>query len=106
MVGGAGSTHLSLGDRLQEGLCGTGRESDLLPEGWIHRSTALDVCGVETSSLTGTGSLWDFGWGMGEGDGAGEQPLFPAKLSSVVLLALKNSPSHCPPALPLSELSC
>ena len=24
------------------------------------------------SSLAGTGSLWDFGWGMGGGDGAGE----------------------------------
>ena len=29
------------------------------------------VCVVQASSLTGTGSLWDFGWGMGEGDGAG-----------------------------------
>ena len=30
---------------------------------------------VQASSLAGTGSLWDFGWGMGEGDegdGAGE----------------------------------
>ena len=28
------------------------------------------------SSLTGTGSLWDFGWGMGEGDDAGERLCF------------------------------
>ena len=41
-------------------------------EGWIPRDTALGVCGVKASSLTGTGSLWDFNWGMGEGDGAGE----------------------------------
>ena len=32
---------------------------------------ALGVCSVQASSLAGTGSLWDFGWGMGEGDGAG-----------------------------------
>ena len=32
-------------------------------------------------------------------------PLFPAKLSSVVL-GLSNSPSICPPAFPLSEQSC
>ena len=55
----------------REGPCGTGRESDPL-EGWIRRSTALGVCVVQASSLAGTGSLWDFGWGMGEGDGAVE----------------------------------
>ena len=70
-VGGAGSVHFSFRDPLWERLCGTRRESDLLPEGWICRSTALGVCMVQASSLTGTGSLWDFGWGMGEGDGAG-----------------------------------
>ena len=51
-----------------------------------------------------TGSLWDFGWGMGEGDGAGER-LCSAKLSSVIP-GLSNSPSLCPPAFPLSEQSC
>ena len=43
------------------------------PEGWIHRSTALGVWAVQASSLAGTGSLWDFGWGMGKGDGSGER---------------------------------
>ena len=69
----AGLARFSLGDPLPEGLCGTGRESDLLPEGWLRRSTALGVCAEQASSLAGTGSLWDFGWGMGEGDGAGER---------------------------------
>ena len=26
----------------------------------------------QASSVTVTGSLWNFGWGMGEGDGAGQ----------------------------------
>ena len=49
-----------------------GRQADP-SEGWIHRSTALGVCMVQASSVMGTGSLWDFGWGMREGDGAGER---------------------------------
>ena len=70
--GGRGRLSLLLLWRsLQEGPCGTWRESDP-PEGQIRRSTALGVCEVQASSLAGTGSLWDLGWGMGEGDGAGE----------------------------------
>ena len=46
-----------------------GRQADP-SEGWIHRSTALGVCAVQASLVTGIGSLWDFGWGVGEGDGA------------------------------------
>ena len=76
-VGGAVSSCFSFGDPLREGPCGTGRESDPPPEGRIHRSTALGVCVVQASSLTGTGSLWDFAWGMGEGDGAGEHLCSP-----------------------------
>ena len=75
-VGGAGSARFSFGDLLWEGPCGTGRESDL-PEGWICRSTALGVFAEQASSLAGTGSLWDFGWGVGEGDGAGERLCSP-----------------------------
>ena len=41
------------------------------------QSTALGVCVVQASSLAGTGSLWDFGWGLGGGDGAGERLCFP-----------------------------
>ena len=40
---------------------------------WVHRSTVLGICAVPASSLAGTGSLWDFGWGMGKGDGSGER---------------------------------
>ena len=29
------------------------------------------------SSLAGTGSLWEFGWGMGEGDGSGQRLCSP-----------------------------
>ena len=63
---GAGLVHFVVGGPLWEGPCSTGREADPL-EGWIHRSTVLSVCTVEANSVTGTGSLWDFGWGMGEG---------------------------------------
>ena len=66
-------------------------------EGWIRRSTEL---GVRASSLTGTGSLWDFGWGMGEGDGSGEHLCSPpscALSSGAQQLSLPLSSS--PPAL-------
>ena len=69
-------------------------------EGWIRRSTAMGVCTVQASSLAGTGSLWDFGWGMGEGDGAGEHQ------AELCRPGLNNSPSRCPPALQFSEQSC
>ena len=77
VVGGAGSARFSFRDPLWEGPCGTERESDPPLEGWIRRSTALGVCVVQGSFLTGTGSLWDLGWGMGEGDGAGERLCSP-----------------------------
>ena len=99
-VGGAGSARFSFSDPLQEGSCGTGSESDPLPEGWICRSTALGVCRVQASSLAGTGSLWDLGWGMGEGDGSGEHL---CSLSSCALLSgaqqLSLPLSSSPPAL-------
>ena len=76
VAGGAGSAHFAFGGPLQEGPCGTGREADL-SVGWIHRSTVLGVCAVQTSSVSGAGSFWDFGWGMGEGDGAGQHLCSP-----------------------------
>ena len=76
-AGGAGLAHFSLGDPLQEGPCGSEKESDPLPEVWLCRSTELGVCWEPASSLAGTGSLWDFGWGMGGGDGAGERLCSP-----------------------------
>ena len=98
-AGGVGSARLSFGDPLWEGPCGTRRSSDP-PEGWIHRSTAFGVCVVQASSLAGTSSLWDFGWEMGEGDGAGEHlcsPLSCALSSGAQQLSLPLSSS--PPAL-------
>ena len=88
-AGGAGSAHFSFGDL-----------SDLPPEGWIRRSTALGVCAVQACSLAGTGSLWDFGWGMGEGDGAGEHlcSMSNCALSSVAQ-QLSLPLSFSPPAL-------
>ena len=46
-AGGAGLARFSLGDPLQEGPCGSRRESDLLPEVWLRRSTELGVCARE-----------------------------------------------------------
>ena len=60
---GAGLAHFSLGDPLQEGPCGSGRESDQLLEFWLCRSTELGVCVERASSLAGTNSLSDLGWG-------------------------------------------
>ena len=55
--GGRGSLAcFANGGHLWEGPCITGREADPL-EGWIHRSTALGVCAVQASLVTGTGSL-------------------------------------------------
>ena len=100
-AGGAGLARFSLGDPLQEGPCGSGRESDPLPEVWLHRSSELGVCAERATSLAGTGSLWDFGWGMGGGD-ALSSAFFPTKLSSVVW-GLSSSPSLCLPAFLLSR---
>ena len=81
-AGGAGLARFAPGGPLWEGPRSTGKEVGP-SEGWIHRSTALGVCTVQASLVMGTGSLWDFGWGMGEGNGA-YQPLYsPAELSSV-----------------------
>ena len=60
----------------------------------------LGVCEVQASSLAGTGSLWDFGWGMGEGDGAGKHLCSPpscALSSGAQQLSLPLSSS--PPTL-------
>ena len=64
-------------------------------EGRICRSTALGVCAVQASSLAGTGSLGDFGCGMGEGDGAGECLCSPPRR------ALSSGAQHL--SLPLSS---
>ena len=61
-VGGVGVAHFVVGGPLQEMPFSTRREAGLL-EGWIHRSTVLGVCKVQASLVTGTTSLWNFGWG-------------------------------------------
>ena len=60
-AGGTGLAGFAIGGPLREGPCSTRREADPW-EGWIHRSTALVICAVQVSSVTGTGSLWNFGW--------------------------------------------
>ena len=75
-VGRAGLARFAMGGPLREGPCSTGREADPW-EGGIHRSTALGVCMVQANSVIGTGSLWDFGWGMGEVDGASQRLCSP-----------------------------
>ena len=100
-AGGADSAHFAFRGPLWEGPCGTGREADP-SEGWIHRSTALGVYSA-SKFLMGTGSLWDFGWGMGEGDGASQSH---CPHQAELCLGLNNSPSLYPLALPLSEQSC
>ena len=75
-AGGADSACFALGGPLRGGPCSPGREADP-SEGWIHRSTVLGVCAMQARSVTGTGSLWDFGWGMGGGDGAGQRLCSP-----------------------------
>ena len=67
--GGRGSLAcFANGGPLWEGPCSTRMEADQ-SERWIRRSTELGVSAVQASSLTGTGSLLEYGWGMGEGDG-------------------------------------
>ena len=84
--------------RLGEGPCSTRRESDPL-EGWIRRRTALGVCVVQASSLTG---ILAGGW-------AREMALvsaFVPRQAELCRQGLNNSPSRCPPALRFSEQSC
>ena len=73
-AGGADSVCFAFGGLLWVGPCSTGTRREADPsEGWIHRSKAL----VQASSVRGNGSLWDFGWGMGEGDGASQRLCSP-----------------------------
>ena len=81
-VGGTGLARFAISGPLREGPCSTGREA-ALSEGWLHRSTALGIFMVQATLVMGTGSLWNFSWGMGEGDGACQSLCSPAKLSSV-----------------------
>ena len=78
-AGGAGLASSATSGLLQEGTCSTWREAVPL-EGWIHRSATMGVCMVQASLVMGTGSLWSFSWGMGEGNGAFQCLCSPAEL--------------------------
>ena len=90
-AGGAGSACFALAGLLREGPCCTRREADPW-EGWNHRSAALGICAVQGNSVMGTGSLWNFGWGIGEGNGACQclcppAGLCPSRAQQLSLLA-------------------
>ena len=66
----------------------------------VPQKHSIGCCAVQRSSLAGTGSLCDFGWGMGKGDGTGEclcSPPSCALLSMAQQLSLQLSSS--PPTL-------
>ena len=100
-AGGAGLACFVVSGPLREGPCSTRREAGP-SEGWIHRNIALGVCVVQASLVTGTGSLWNFGWGMGDGNGACQHLCSPAKLSSVFLGSTTLPPGVLSPS-PLSK---
>ena len=99
-AGGAGLACFSSGDLLQEGPCGTGRESDS-PEGWFRRSTVLGVCvckQVPWQELVPFGVLAG-GWAR---EMVLENAFVPCQ-AELCHPGLNNSPSCCPPALLFSE---
>ena len=91
------------GGPLWEGPCSTRREAGPL-EGWIHRSTALGVCTVQANSVTGTGSLWNFGWAMGEGNGTCQRLCSPINLCPFGTQQPSLPVSSCPPRFLRAEL--
>ena len=56
---------------------GPGHREGVRPAGGMDPQKHSVGCLRGKNSLTGTGSLWDFGWGMGEGDGTGESLCSP-----------------------------
>ena len=101
-AGGVGLAHFASGGPLWEGPCCTWREAGP-SEGWIHRSTVLGICLVQASLVMGTGSLWNFGWGMGERNGTCQCLCSPAvELSSVLQGSTTLPPGVLLPS-PLSE---
>ena len=93
--GGRGRLSSAICGPLPEGPCNTRREAGP-SEGWIHRSTALGICAVQASLVMGTGSLWNLGWGMGQGNGACQSLCSPTKLcpSGAQQLSLPVSSRH------------
>ena len=93
---GACLASFALSGPLQEGSCSTRREADPL-QGWIHRSTALGICSVQASLVMETGSLWNFGWGIGEGNGTCQFLCSPAELCVSGTQPLSLLVFCCPP---------
>ena len=99
-AGGAGLAQFAIGGPLREGPCSTERGRQAHQRDGSTESTG--ICTVQASSVTGTGSLWDFGWGMGEGDGSGQRLCSPTELSSV-FRGSTTLPPHVPLPSVLSE---
>ena len=77
-----GSAWFAVGGPLQEGPCSTRREAGRLIKVMDPRSTALGVCTVQASLVTGTGSIREFGWGWVR-EMAVARAFVPQKLISV-----------------------
>ena len=73
-------------------------------ERWIHRSTALGICEVQASSVMGTSSLWNFTWGMGEGNGGCQHLCSPTELCPSGVQQLSLPASSRPPYSLRAEL--
>ena len=73
------------------------REGDRLIGGMDPQKHHMGICVVQASLVTGTGFLWDYGWGMGEGDGACPRLSSPAELCPSGTQQLSLLVSSCPP---------
>ena len=99
-VGGAGLARFAVVVPCGRGPAAPGgRQTQWRVDPQKHRVGSL---AVQASSVMGTVSLWNFGWGMGEGDGASQSFCSPAKLNSVFQGSATLSPGVVLPS-PLSE---
>ena len=97
-----GSACFSFGDLLQEGPCGTGRESDPRTDGSAEAGRWVFACKQVPWQEPVPFGILVGGW-------AREMALASAFVpcqAELCHLGLSNSPSLCPPAFPLSEQSC
>ena len=75
--GRAGSAQFAVGGSLREGPCSTRREECRpVQEMDLQKHSIGCLCSASKFG-DATGSLWEFGSGMAEGDGAGERPCSP-----------------------------
>ena len=97
-VGGAGLACFALGGPQQEGPCSTGREAGRPVGRMDPQKHSVGCLRGAIKFVRRTGSLWDFGWGMGEGDGAGQSLCSPTELSSVLQGSTPLPPSVLSPS--------